>query len=60
MTDESEMTAAEWARVEADILAQRLVRMRRLSDGRIVQVGPDRVAERLASGQYELVEPTET
>lgn len=57
MTDESEMTAAEWARVEADILARRLVRMRRLSDGRIVQVGPDRVAERVASGLYVRVDP---
>lgn len=55
MTDPGEMTPAERANVLAAIEAQQLVRMCRLSDGRIVPVGPDRVAERLASGLYEPV-----
>lgn len=54
MNDPNEMTPAERARVLAAIEAQRPVRMRRLADGRIVDVGPDRVAERTASGLYEL------
>ncbi len=55
MNDLNEMTADERARVLADIEVQRPVRMRRLADGRIVQVGRDRVAERLASGLYALI-----
>lgn len=55
--DPSEMTADERAKVLAAIEARRSVPMRRLGDGRIVHVGPDRVAERVASGLYELVEP---
>ena len=52
MSGLDEMTPDERARVEA----QRPVRMRRFSDGRIVPAGRDRVAERLASGLYEIVE----
>lgn len=56
MTDLSEMTPDERERVAAAIEALKPVPMRRLSSGRIVDVRPDRVAERLASGLYELVE----
>lgn len=56
MSHLDEMTPEERARVIADIEGQRPVRMRRLADDRIVHVGPDRVAERLASKKYELVD----
>ncbi|MER7280548.1 hypothetical protein ABT369_39525 [Dactylosporangium sp. NPDC000244] len=55
MTDPNEMTDAERAAVLAAIEAQAPVRMRRLSDNAIIAVDPSRVAERIASGCYEMI-----
>jgi hypothetical protein len=58
MSDLSEMTPGERAKVLAAVEAQRPVRMTR-PDGRTVTVGPDRVAERLAAGYTFAVTATD-
>jgi hypothetical protein len=50
MTNLNEMTGDERANVAAAVEALRPVRMVQPGSGRIVTVGPDRVAERLTAG----------